>query len=664
VIRRSRVQPGKATGSRRLWSATSGHLTLLLLAVVIPPAATLIWLGVQLFEQDRAAVAQREAERRTALAQTVALELRQRLSGVERLVDEGQVPAGIIRLVLSGDYVDISPPSEPLWTPTPQALRPAGEGPFIEATTREYQGDVAGALAIYQRLAQSQDEPTRVGALRRLARVHRRAHRWDEALAAYREMETVRGVEDLGMPAGLLARRQVCEVLDAAGRSVDLAAEAARLERDLLSSAWSIDRVAWELTVLDLERWRGSAPTTPVARALASALAEMLWQEYRDNGPGTFGSSASRVVDVDGTAVTVLFRPLAADVTVVALPPIVLDEWAASAVSGAASAGAQLALIAPTGRTVTGAPPRAGTSVVRLAAADTGLPWELSLWSERGSSSEELAARRRLLAIGLASILLLLAGGSYFLWRVVQRELAVGRLQTEFVSAVSHEFRTPLTSLRHVTELLEEDDAMPPERRRAFYDVYRRNTERLHQLVESLLDFARMEAGRRPYDLRPIEAGPLAAEVVAEFRRQRGAAAGGIELDIASAGGLHLAADRSALGNALWNLLDNAVKYSPEGSPIRVSVGPCPWGVAITVQDNGLGIARQEREAIFQRFVRGTEAVQLGIKGTGLGLALVAHIARAHGGDIEVESERGKGSTFRLVLPGSVAAHQVPLESA
>ena len=93
------------------------------------------------------------------------------------------------------------------------------------------------------------------------------------------------------------------------------------------------------------------------------------------------------------------------------------------------------------------------------------------------------------------------------LTRVVHRELAVARLQTDFVSAVSHEFRTPLTSLRHITELLEENDNIPPDRRQTFYAALGRSTERLHRLVESLLDFGRMELGRKPYNLQPEDAG-------------------------------------------------------------------------------------------------------------------------------------------------------------
>ena len=102
----------------------------------------------------------------------------------------------------------------------------------------------------------------------------------------------------------------------------------------------------------------------------------------------------------------------------------------------------------------------------------------------------------------------------------MRRELAVARLQTEFVATVSHEFRTPLTSLRHVTELLEEDDELPRDRRLSFYQALGRSTARLHRLVESLLDFARIESGRRPYDLQPVEAAEFTRRVAEDFRKE------------------------------------------------------------------------------------------------------------------------------------------------
>jgi signal transduction histidine kinase len=184
-----------------------------------------------------------------------------------------------------------------------------------------------------------------------------------------------------------------------------------------------------------------------------------------------------------------------------------------------------------------------------------------------------------------------------------------------------------------------------------FYGALARNTERLHRLVESLLDFSRMETGRKPWRLQPTDAVVVAEGVALEFQKE--VHSRGVQIDFAAdrPGELLLQADAEALGHALWNLLDNAVKYSIEPGSVQVSVARKPHSIVISVKDQGIGIPQREQRNIFRKFVRGEQVGKLGIKGTGLGLAIVAHIVEAHGGTIEVESEEGKGSTFRLVLP-------------
>jgi two-component system phosphate regulon sensor histidine kinase PhoR len=159
-----------------------------------------------------------------------------------------------------------------------------------------------------------------------------------------------------------------------------------------------------------------------------------------------------------------------------------------------------------------------------------------------------------------------------------------------------------------------------------------------------------MELDRKPYDLRPADASAIAAQVVSDFQNEPAAQGFTIRLQLDEKAP-PLQADAGALTHALWNLLDNAIKYSEKEREVWVSVGGSEGGVAIAVRDHGLGIPTSERKEIFRKFIRGERAKQLGIKGTGLGLAIVTHIVRAHGGTIELESEEGRGSTFRMVLP-------------
>ena len=302
-----------------------------------------------------------------------------------------------------------------------------------------------------------------------------------------------------------------------------------------------------------------------------------------------------------------------------------------------------------------GAAPPEDVQRVQRAAADTGLPWTVIVAGADGQpASLEFAERRRNLSAGLAVLLVLIAAGSYFIWRAVNREMAVARLQADFVSAVSHEFRTPLTTLRQFNELLAETDGPTPEKRHSFYRAQARATERLHRQVESLLGFDRMEAGRHPYSFKPLDAATLAHDVTEEFVR---AANGlGLAVECSSDSGPHpVSADSEALSRALWNLLDNAAKYSGGGGDkrdvVHVLVGRANGAVSIAVRDYGIGIPPAEQKTIFQKFVRGRASTLSGVKGTGLGLAMVRHIVEAHRGTVQLRSAEGEGSTFTIVLP-------------
>jgi signal transduction histidine kinase len=176
-------------------------------------------------------------------------------------------------------------------------------------------------------------------------------------------------------------------------------------------------------------------------------------------------------------------------------------------------------------------------------------------------------------------------------------------------------------------------------------------------MVENLLDFGRMEAGRQTYHMEETNASELAASVVEDFQER--SALSGHRLDwtppetgtTEANGGVRIRADREALTLALRNLIDNALKYSPESSTVSVSVN-CRNGIAgISVEDCGAGISSQEHRQIFKKFVRGASAKDLNVKGTGIGLAMADEIVRAHGGRLELASQLGRGSRFTILLP-------------
>jgi signal transduction histidine kinase len=302
--------------------------------------------------------------------------------------------------------------------------------------------------------------------------------------------------------------------------------------------------------------------------------------------------------------------------------------------------------------TVVAGPPigDARLSAVRFAAA-TGLPWNVHTASINSSAAlASSSLRHRLLATGLGAVAVLFLAGISLIGRAVSRELAASRLQSDFVAAVSHEFRTPLSSLCLLSETLEANRVATDADRADSYAVLARESQRLRRLVEGLLNFGRMEAGAMQYRFETVDPAELAGQVVREFQRDVQSREYVVEAAVHDGTPL-VQADRSALACALWNLLDNAVKYSPGCRTVWVDVGPSEGGAAIRVRDRGIGIPRAEHGRIFEKFVRGGTAANAGIVGTGVGLALVHHIVSAHGGRVTVDSAPGGGSAFTIELP-------------
>jgi signal transduction histidine kinase len=185
--------------------------------------------------------------------------------------------------------------------------------------------------------------------------------------------------------------------------------------------------------------------------------------------------------------------------------------------------------------------------------------------------------------------------------------------------------------------------------RQRCYDFLSRESERLDHLVEELLDFGRIEGGAYRYQFEPIDAARLVRDLVRTFQERLPSK--GHRVEFADEGRATVMADRAALSRAIWNLLDNAVKYSPGAETIWVTCARERATVVIRVRDAGLGIAASEQKSVFRKFVRGTNARSLQIKGTGIGLAMVQHIMDAHHGVVQVTSRPNQGSTFALLLP-------------
>jgi two-component system sensor histidine kinase KdpD len=288
--------------------------------------------------------------------------------------------------------------------------------------------------------------------------------------------------------------------------------------------------------------------------------------------------------------------------------------------------------------------------VARRTVAETGLPWTLHVYSsDLDEDLALLAGRRRLVAVGLVLMTALVVAGGVLSAQSVRRELRVADLKSSLVAAVSHEFRTPLTLLRQTTEALADGRVSDAPTQHRYYYRQLRATDRLQRLVEGMLDFARLEAGAFELSAEAFNAGDWVAAVTEAFNSEVEGNVAQVRLE-ATVPDVDIHADREALTRVLWNLMDNAVKHSPAGTPVNVRVLQEADGMAVEVRDRGPGVDPGERDAIFDRFARGRQAAGRA-QGTGLGLALAREIARAHGGDVTVRGRPGGGSIFTLSLP-------------
>jgi two-component system phosphate regulon sensor histidine kinase PhoR len=224
------------------------------------------------------------------------------------------------------------------------------------------------------------------------------------------------------------------------------------------------------------------------------------------------------------------------------------------------------------------------------------------------------------------------------------------RLRRDFVANASHELRTPVAAIVGVADTLAAGAADDPDARKSFLDILVRHAQRLSRLTADLLDIARLEAGYKPR----VERVPVDATVETVLSTLKGKAADKqIELGGKVPPDLHLAAERAAVEQILTNLVDNAIKYTPAGGRVLVTAERKEGQVQLAVEDTGPGIPREHHARLFERFYRVDDARSRDLGGTGLGLAIVKHLTLAHGGEVRVESEPGKGSRFLVSLPRS-----------
>jgi signal transduction histidine kinase len=275
---------------------------------------------------------------------------------------------------------------------------------------------------------------------------------------------------------------------------------------------------------------------------------------------------------------------------------------------------------------------------------------KLELRNKERSIKQEV--RRLALAktalIGFIDLMLL--AGLYLAYSNVRREIHLARLKSDFVANVSHELKTPLALIRLFAETLELGRVQGAEKAKQYYRIINKESQRLTQLINNILDFSRIEAGRKQYRLVRTDVGRVVQEVLDAYRfpiEQQG-----FTLEVEMGEDLPEAEiDPEAIEQALLNLVNNAIKYSPNEKYIKLAVRREGGRILISVSDRGIGVPKADQKKIFEKFYRAENSLVHETKGSGLGLALVQHIMEAHGGSVDLESTPGKGSTFTLTIP-------------
>ena len=277
--------------------------------------------------------------------------------------------------------------------------------------------------------------------------------------------------------------------------------------------------------------------------------------------------------------------------------------------------------------------------------------WTIDLVSAR-NMPERLASTSFASNVTLSILLALaLLGGIAFAFRAADRAIKLSTMKSDFVSNVSHELRTPLASIRVFAELLRLGRVRSPEKIQEYGEYIEAESRRLSGLINNILDFSRIESGRKTYDFTVSDVGEVVAAVLKSFEIRLAPEGFQIQFQGSATPLPPVEMDPDAISQAVHNLLDNAVKYSGESKEISVRLSREDDSVVISVEDDGVGIAGDEQKKIFERFHRVSTGLVHDVKGSGLGLSIVHHIVQAHRGRVTVQSQVGKGSTFSIHLP-------------
>jgi len=587
-----------------------------------------------------------------------------------------QLPLAKLLFLPSGSAESLPP------QPQPSALL---LGQQYEFQQKRYQE----ALTSYrQAFAQVSNHQAKAEALNAIARVQIKSNLFPDAIKSYetiaQDYSDIRVVS--GMPSGLAARLELGALflaIEDAGRAVQTFI---RLYQDLIHGQWALEKSQYEYFAQQVEEsideiFSQNAPMQSYQSTFRTLKGEEKKQReiterlltFQENAAPNLLAKVPRSMEEPRNALKRFTLDIAGRTYLVSIPGE--REGNGNQVNGIwglllNSEQLKANLLSPLIRQhvssedihwiVRGRDGQAilksdssasGSMTVRTNFAGNFPPWSFELYQQDPRLFETLLTSRRgiylYMFVLLAGILIF---GLTLTIRIVTHELELGKMKSDFVSTISHEFKSPLTSIRQLAEMLQTGRVPSEERRQRYYNVLLEQSERLSLLIDNILDFARMEEGKKEFEFEMVDMGPLLQELISTIQQQVRHEGFTVQAEIDTPLP-SIQVDRAAMTQAITNLIDNAIKYSAGAKKIHVRGFARNQYLVIAVQDFGIGIEPEEIDKVFERFFRGGDELTRTVKGSGLGLTLVKQIVEAHHGSVHVESEPGRGSTFSIRLP-------------
>lgn len=571
---------------------------------ILLPGLLLFGFGLRSLSQESNLARQQLREQLDIAAEAAMRETERQLLHWEATQQPPPAEEGLAaRVVIEDGRVEVTPPGQLAYQVAPVQQRSAGTATELNTEARKFRsaGQFRQALEAYQKLASS---TASVGSL----------------------------------PASLVGQYEICSLLAEHDRPSELRTAALDLYESLVSGRWHIEKPRYFFYSEAARQWLANTGLDTALEDRKLALTAAIESALRD------ASFTGRRLAGD-PAYLVLARRSRSRVSILAVAeshlrsqvfPRILSPVTAQRLEVSARASSSA---------------RNGGMVATRNLAELGLPWTLTVSPRDPAALQAATSRQRnfYLTASLLGLAVMTFGG-YSTIRAMRRELEIARMKADFAATVSHEFRSPLTGIRQLGEMLMRGRVRSEEKKQQYYEMITRESDRLARLVENVLDFSRIEEGRKNYSLHPLEPAAWLRGIAGDFQIE--AAARGISLAASIPRELPvILADREALTSSVHNLLDNAFKYSAGSDTVWLDAETNGALVSIRVRDHGVGIAPEDREHIFEKFYRGKGEETRQVKGAGLGLSLVKHIVTAHGGTVGFESRQGEGTTFCIQLP-------------